>query len=157
MNFGFKTENGYCPSCKAFGRIWYIQDRESGTNNYEYALFSKSADKPKEYKFKNKSEIVNFLNDWKTEKEYDELIIQCNIGYHTIMNFTEVALLEKKGVRFRFDKTNNTLTELEEPRQETGFMPYLECLTMAKDILQKIYGKQQITLEEWLKEVEFDG
>ena len=151
MNFIFKTQNGSCPTCVAFGRIWYIQDREIGTNCYEYALYSKSAEPPKEYHFKTKRDVAKFLNDCKDNKAiYDELTTEYIISRQTVVECWETSMITKNGILYRFDKNKNTLTEIHESRQETGFMSYLACLNIAKDILQKTSVKQQMTLEEWI-------
>ena len=153
MNFIFKTQNGSCPTCVAFGRIWYIQDREIGTNCYEYALFSKSADKPKEYQFKTRSDVAKFLNDCEDDGAvYSELTMDYIISRQTRVGCWDSAIIEKNGVLYRFNKNKNTLTEIHESRQETGFMSYLACLNTAKDILQKTSIKQQMTLEDWMGE-----
>lgn len=154
MNFTFKSKDGFCPTCEAFGRIWYIQDREIGTNCYEYALFSKSADKPKEYQFKQRRDVAMFLNDCKNDNAiYDAITTEYIISRQTVVECWDSAIIEKKGSLYRFNKNKNTLTEISKSKQETGFMSYLACLNMAKDILQKTNVKQQMTLEDWMSEV----
>lgn len=83
----------------------------------------------------------------------DALTTEYIISRQTVVGCWDSAIIEKKGSLYRFNKNKNTLTEISKSKQETGFMSYLACLNMAKDILQKTNVKQQMTLEDWMSEV----
>ena len=143
MEFTFKSINGFCPSCKAFGRIWYIKDRCISNNVYEYALMSKELKTRPVYKFKKHAEIAKWLNKDESNCEYDELTIDIIINRHIVKDFTNMALIERDGIQYRFDKQANTLAVLPQYKQETGWHEkYTDCLKVAKEILQKMYEEQ---------------
>lgn len=150
MEFTFRAVNGFCPSCKAFGRIWYIQEKCISNNTYEYALMSKELKERPVYRFKNHAEIAKWLNKDEKEWKYDELTTDFLIHQYTVSDYTDMALIERDDIQYRFDKKKNTLTELPQSRRETGWHEkYNDCLKVAKAILQKMYEEQtgeQLTL-----------
>ena len=146
MKITFKSQNGFCPSCTLFGRIWFIQDKEIHTNTYEYCLMSKDANQPKTYAFKTKKEIAEFLNESKLQD--NEITINYIINRHITINCFDVALVKRGKEYFRYNKVRNTLTEVKEEQQETGYFPtYLECLRMAKEMLEQMEQQNQLTLD----------
>lgn len=138
--FRFSAKDGYCPSCSAFGRLWYIRDRYVGIREYEYCLMSVTEEEPMQYSFKNKGELAAWLNGDKKNTEYDDAVADFVISQHTDCrsNYYDTARLSFHDVDYIWDKKNNTLTEIQERRQETGwFDSYIECLIMAKEILKE--------------------
>ena len=143
MEFTFRSVNGFCPSCKAFGRVWYIKDRCISNNIYEYCLMSKELKERPVYRFKNHAEIAKWLNKDESNCEYDELTTEIIINRSTITNYADMALVERDNIQYKFDKRKNTLAELVQQKQETGWHEkYIDCLKVAKEILQKMYEEQ---------------
>lgn len=156
----FRAENGFCPKCEAFGRIWYIFERNIYGNKYEHCLMSMPIEEPDGLCFKNKKEIAAWLNGDKIEAgEYTDEMADYIINYNTVpgFNFAEKAMLEKDGVKYRYDREKNLLTEYREDKQETGYFDnYYDCLKAAKEILEnieKLQEKQtvQMTLDDILE------
>ena len=139
MNFTFNSKNGLCPSCKAFGRIWYIQDRYISSGNYEYCLMSLEEQKKPIQKFKDISKVAQWLNNDESDAVYDKTVAEYIISRSTIKAYSEVVLIEKDNVEYRLNKTQCTIQEIRQPRKETGWHDgYIECLKVAKEILQKL-------------------
>lgn len=138
----FREENGFCPKCKAFGRIWYIFGRNIYGNKYEHCLMSIPIEKPDGLSFKSKKEIAAWLNGNISETEkYTDETADYIINYNTVpgFNFADKAMLEKDGVKYRYEREKNLLTECREEKQETGYFDnYYDCLKEAKKILKKI-------------------
>lgn len=138
--FRFTAKDGYCPQCSAYGRRWYIRDRYVGLREYEYCLMSVSEEDPVQYSFKNKGELAAWLNGDKKNTEYDDAVADFVISQHINCNgnYSDRALLSLRDVEYIWDKRKNTLTEVQERRQETGwFDSYMECLIAAKEILEE--------------------
>ena len=130
--YSFSSKNGFCPSCKAHGRTWYIQDRYISGNIYNYCLMSASNEAPEILRFKNKKEIAVWYN-----KGDDDVTFRWHIPKRD--ECSNAALIVKDGVRYRYDKSSCTLTVIQESKQETGwFDSYRECLRAAKEILNYI-------------------
>ena len=143
MNFTFNSKNGLCPSCKEFGRIWYIQDRYISSGNYEYCLMSREEQAKPIQKFKDISKVAQWLNNDESNAVYDKAVAEYIINRSTINACSEVALIEKNNVEYRLNKTQCTIQEISQPRKETGWHDsYMECLKAAKEILQKLHVKQ---------------
>lgn len=152
MSYAFTSKNGFCPSCTAFGKIWFIKDKFIGGNDYEYCLMSKPISNPIQQKFKNKKDIARWLNDDKRKAEYDDMTAdyvisrQIKSGY----DFSDKAIVEKGNEKFIYDKLKNTMTAVVNPNKETGwFENYHECLKVAKEILINLEDEQfeQLTLD----------
>lgn len=142
--YRFTATNGKCPSCIAFGRKWYIQDRNAGGGEYEYCLMSVSTEPSKMLKFKSKKEVAEWLNDTHGIRSDD--IADYIISTKMLVNYQECVMLEKNDRRYRFHKKTNTLTELKKSVQETGYFErYNECLRIAKEILEK---KEKLQYEQ---------
>lgn len=132
--FVFQSKNGYCPECIAFGRKWYIQDRELYPGMYEYCLRSFALDDTEKKYFQSTSEVVAWFQGIETnvERETAEWIIK----RYSYLNTENAAILVKGGKTYRYDKKENSVTRVPEHRSETGwFSSYRECLQAAKDIL----------------------
>ena len=147
MKYAFRSENGSCPKHTAFGREYYIQDRYCGGDKYEYVLMSRPAEKPKAKHFKNKNEMVsNLLGTVIT----DEIAANLLLSQMTVYQCVSFRMLEQNGKKYVWDDTKNELRKCTEPKQETGYCDtYLECLNMAKGILEKEeqeYSELQLSL-----------
>lgn len=145
MEYTFKSQNGYCPQCVAFGRIYYIQDRYIGEGKYEYALMSGSLEKKIPRKYLNAEKMVSSL----IGSEYSDDIASVNLllSQMTFRRCGPYRLIEHDGIKYVWDELKKELREYTEPKQETGYCDtYLECLNMAKEILkakeQEINGTQ---------------
>ena len=135
MKYVFRSENGECPKCTAFGRVYYIQDRYIGGEKYEYALMSKPAEKPESKHFKDKNEMVGTLLGIVI---VDDIAANVYLGQMTLYQCGSLWMLERNGKRLIWDDTKKELREYTEPNQETGYCDtYLECLNLAKEILKK--------------------
>lgn len=144
MKYVFRSENGLCPKCTAFGRVYYIQDRYCGGDKYEYALMSKPVEKTETKHFKNKNEMVSSLLGTVIT---DEIAVNLTLSQMTIYQCGSLRMMDQNGKKYVWDETKKELREYTEPKQETGYCDtYLECLNMAKEILEKKeqdnYGKQ---------------
>lgn len=136
MKYVFRSENGLCPKCIAFGRVYYIQDRYCGGDKYEYCLMSKSADKTESKHFKNKTEMISSLIGTVIT---DEIAVNLLLSQITLFQCGSLRMLEQNGKKYVWNETKNELMEYTEPKQETGYCDtYLECLNMAKEILEKM-------------------
>lgn len=135
MKYVFRSENGGCPKCTAFGRVYYIQDRYLGGEKYEYALMSKSAEKPEPKHFKSKNEMVGSLLGIVIA---DHIAVNLYLNQMTVYQCGYLRMLEKNGKKYVWDEMKNELREYADPKQETGYSDtYLECLNMAKEMLEK--------------------
>ena len=147
MKYAFRSADGSCPKHIAFGREYYIQDRYCGGDKYEYALMSRPEENPKAKCFKNKNEMVSSLLDTIIT---DNIAANLLIGQMTVYQCVSFRMLEQKGKKYIWDETKNELREYVEPKQETGYYDtYLECLNMAKEILEKKeqeYSGMQLSL-----------
>lgn len=135
MNYVFRSENGYCPKCVAFGRLYYIQDRNIGGEKYEYALMSKPAEKMESTHFKDKNEMIGSLLGITIT---DNIAANIYLDQMTEYQCGNRRMLDISGEKFIWDDTRKELRKYTEPKQETGYCnTYLECLNMAKEILRK--------------------
>lgn len=140
MEYKFSSKNGYCPKCSVFGRTWYIQDREIGEGKYEYCLMSVTEDEPKKYEFQNKSDLAKWLNEDQSNAVYEAAVADMIISRWTDWraNYSDKALIVWHNTEYIYDKCKNTLTAIQERKQETGWHDsYHECLKVAKTILEK--------------------
>lgn len=138
MKFAFTSKNGFCPECTAFGRKWYIKDRHRYDNVYEYCLMSVPLSPPLVYQFKDKKEVALWLNGFDHLSEREEQLIGLYINRWIQADYGDLALVEKNGIQYRYDKAKNILTALPERRQETcWYDKYRECLADAKELLTK--------------------
>lgn len=136
MAFSFTSKDGCCPSCVAYGRKWYIQDRNAGLGLYDFCLMSVPTEKPVVHQFKSQKDLAAWLNDFHDYEEKDPWWTEYFIRRWAKTDYYDVALLEKNGVQYRWEKKTNTLTVLPTHRQETGwFTHYRECLAASKEIL----------------------
>lgn len=143
MRYVFRRKDGQCPECIAFGRRWYIQDRLLYGNVYEHCLMSVTTRPQQVLKFNEKVELVSWLNGFSEYREKDDWWIDWMIRRWTKIDYEEVALIEKDGVQYRYDKVQLTLTALPERRRESGwYESYRECVADAKAFLQKLSTKQ---------------
>lgn len=134
----FKSKNGYCPQCIAFGKVYFIQDRHIGGEKYEYALMSKSM-KTKIWIFPDAKKMISFLVG---EKITDDIAANLLISQMTIYQCNSRRMLEKDGVKYIWDSCQKELREFAEPKQETGYCStYWECLNLSKEILRKLEQK----------------
>ena len=144
MSFVFSSKNGCCLECIAFGRRWYIKDRHMYYDKYEHCLMSVTTDPQPVYRFSDKKELAGWLNNIETFSEREEKLIDLYYIPRWIKtDYGNLALIVKDGIQYRYDKEKNTLTVLPEHRQESPWYDkYRECLTDAKELLQKISEKQ---------------
>lgn len=143
MAFSFTSKDGCCPSCTAFGRKWYIQDRAAGLGCYDYCLMSVTTEKPTAYRFKNQKDLAAWLNGMEDYLEKDPWWTEYFIRRWAKIDYPDAALLEKDGIQYRWDKETNTLTVLPERRQESEwFTHYRECLSYAKAFLTDLNNNQ---------------
>ena len=135
MKYVFRSENGCCPKCTAFGRVYYIQDRYLGGEKYEYALMSKPAKNQESKHFKDKNEMVGSLLGIVTT---DDIAVNLYLNQMTVYQCGNLRMLERNGKKLIYDDTKKELREYTEPKQETGFCDgYLVCLIMAIEFLKK--------------------
>lgn len=136
-DYTFNSKNGSCPSCSAFGRKWFIQDKFFG-GSYQYCLMSVSEEPRTKYVFKTKEEFAKWLQDDKSDDEYSEEVTDYIIRRNLVHDYYNMASLVKNDKCYVYDKENLTLTPFLERKQETGWCDsYFECLNMAKEILRK--------------------
>lgn len=137
-SFVFTSRNGCCPECIAFGRKWFIQDRPYYGNTYEYCLMSVTLDAQPTYCFKDKKELADWLNGPFTFRKNEDFWTDFCISRWTKVDYNDVALIEKDGIQYRYDKEKITLTVIPERRQEScWYDKYRECLADAKEHLQQ--------------------
>lgn len=135
MDYVFKNERGYCPQCIAFGKVYFIQDRYIGGEKYEYALMSKPCNKKTGQKFQDAKKMVSYLVG---DDITDEITVNLLLSQMTIYQCGQYQMIEKDNKKYVWDGLKKELREYIEPKQETGFCnTYLECLSMAKEILKK--------------------
>lgn len=133
MKYVFKANDGLCPKCMAFGKIYFIQDRYIGAEKYEYVLMSRPTGRNAK-KFVDVNRMVNFLLG---ENLTDSIAINLILNQMTIYQSSTHRMLEKDGIKYVWDETQKELREYMEPKQESGYCDtYLECLNLAKKILQ---------------------
>lgn len=138
MKFTFTSKDGHCPECTAFGRKWYIKDRYLYDNVYEYCLMSIPISPPAIYQFQDKKAVALWLNGFDHLSEREEQLIDFYINRWIQADCSDMALVEKNGIQYRYDKVKNTLTSLPERRQEScWYDKYCECLADAKALLAK--------------------
>lgn len=136
-NYTFTAKDGHCPGCTAFGRRWYIQDKYIGGDKYEYALMSRSLAIEEPLVFLNKSHLAKWLNGDSSDRNYEDDVADFIISRHIYADIYNKALLYKDNVSYIYDKEKFTLIKTIEVKQETGWCStYLECLSMAKNILK---------------------
>lgn len=144
MAFVFTAKNGCCPECIAFGRRWYIMDRHLYGDTYEYCLMSVSTEPQPVYQFNSRRDLASWLNDIEDYTEKDEWWIDFFIRRWIRQDYADVALIEKNGIQYRYDKEKHTLTALPERRQEScWYEKYRECLAHSKEILRKMQSNSQ--------------
>lgn len=135
MKYVFKSENGCCPRCIAFGKVYFIQDRYLGGDDYEYALMSRSAKRKPPMQFAGRKELVSWLVN---DMICDDITANLLLSHMTLDRCSHRRMIENNGKKYVWDDESKKLWEYEEPSQETGFCEtYLECLNMAKEILRK--------------------
>lgn len=136
MEYVFKSENGYCPQCIAFGKVYFIQDRYIGGEKYEYALMSRDLAKRKFQKFTDAKKMVSSLIG---SEITDDIAVNLLLSQMTLYQIGSLRMIENDGVKYVWDSNNKVLREYVESKQETGYCnTYLECLNMAKEILKKM-------------------
>lgn len=96
------------------------------------------------YQFADKKALASWLNNIETFRKTDEAWIDLiYISRWIKIDYNDIALVEKDGIQYRYDKTANTLTILPKHRQESyWYDKYRECLAEAKELLHKISQKQ---------------
>lgn len=142
MEFVFSNKNGCCPECNAFGRKWYIMDRLLYDNVYEYCLMSMPLTPQPVYQFKDKASLAAWLNGSGDFSKHDDLWLDYFISRWIKDDCNDVALVEKDGIQYRYEKAHNILKALPERRQESGwYEKYRECLTDAKVFLKNKRAK----------------
>lgn len=135
MEYVFKSERGYCPQCIAFGKVYFIQDRYIDGEKYEYALMSRPVENKVRLKFQDTKNLVSFFFG---KDITDDIAINLLLSQITVYKCINYRMIEHDGVKYVWNSKTNELREYTEPKQETGYCnTYLECLTMAKDILTK--------------------
>ena len=140
MEYTFKSENGCCPQCIAFGKIYFIQDKYIGGEKYEYALMSKDLGKRKSKKFTDVKKMVSKLID---SEITDDIAVNLLLSQMTVRQSGSRRMIEHDGIKYVWDSEDKVLRGYVEPKQETGYCnTYLECLNMAKEILKKLEQEQ---------------
>lgn len=133
MEFSFTSKNGYCPECNAFGRKWYIKDRHIYGDTYEYCLMSMPLIPQPVYKFQDLHDVAAWLSGISDLARKEDLWLQYFISRWIKDDCGDVALVEKDGVQYRYEKENHLLKALPERRQEScWYDKYRECLADAK-------------------------
>lgn len=141
MEYVFKSERGYCPQCIAFGKVYFIQDRYIGGKKYEYALMSRPIEKKVGQKFQNVKKMLSYFvgNDIT-----DDIAANLLLSQMTVYQCSQYRMIEESGVKYVWDSQKKELREYTEPNQETGYCDtYLECLNIAKEILEKIERERE--------------
>lgn len=116
-------------------------DKNIYGNQYEYCLMSIPIEEPEGLCFKDKKEVAAWLNGKYGAEEYTNETADYIINYNTVFgfNYAKKAMLEKDGVKYRYDREKNLLTEYREGKQETGyFAKYNDCKRAAKEILENM-------------------
>lgn len=145
MGYVFRAKDGLCPECIAFGRKWIIMDRKLHDGHYEFSLFSIPIEKPPVYQFRDLKEVVCWLNDFDSLSEKEEPLLNYYLRRWIVADCYNLALIEKNGVQYRYDKGSFSLTKISERKQEIGwFSGYRECLWMAKEFLEKIEKEKRL-------------
>lgn len=146
MKFIFKPPySGFCPQCSAFGRRWYITERNiSNSDQYEYCLMSVSTEPENKYKFKNLRKVTEWIcNIEDLSKQDDWHIKNWFLSRYSKYEDYDTMLLEKDGIQYRLDKQTLIITQLHEHIQETGWCStYNECLNLAKEKLERMEKEQ---------------
>ena len=140
MKYVFRSQDGFCPQCIAFGRTWIIRDRHIYGNTYEYCLTSIPLDPPPKFHFRNKAEVAAWLNEMDDNQLFqeDEYWIDFYIRRWTVYSSGDNALIEKKGIEYRYNRKTNVVVQIPSERQETGWFPgYRECVSVATEILKR--------------------
>lgn len=141
MGYVFRAKDGLCPECIAFGRKWLIMDRNI-YGHYEFSLFSIPMEKPPVYQFRDLKEVVCWLNDFDSLSEKEEPLLEYYLRRWIVADYYTLALIEKNGIQYRYDKGSFSLSKLPERKQESGwFSGYRECLQYAKTILETFKEK----------------
>lgn len=139
MKFAFTSKNGSCPECRAFGRRWYIMDRNLYYDKYEHCLMSVTLEPQPKYQFRDKVELASWLNGFTNYQERDPWWTDHFISRYIKTDYSDMALIVKDGVQYRYEKEKNLLVVLPEHRREScWYDSYRECLTDAKELLQKM-------------------
>lgn len=134
----FRSKNGCCPQCIAFGKIYFIQDRHIGGEKYEYALMSKPI-KTKTWIFSDTKNMISFLAG---EEITDDIATNLYMSQMTVYQCSSRRILETNGVKYIWDSYQKELRKLVEPEQETGYCStYWECLNLSKEILKNLEQK----------------
>lgn len=144
MNYTFVSKDGFCPSCVAFGKRWFIKDRYIGGEKYEYALMSRLLEEKSPANFANVKEMVSSLVG---SEITDDIAVNLLLSQMTEYKCSSHRMIEYNDIKYIWNEERKELREYKEPKQETGYCnTYLECLNMAKEILKKreqeVYGTQ---------------
>lgn len=146
MKFTFKPPScGACPQCIAFGRRWYITERNiSNSDLYEHCLMSVSTEPQVTHKFQNLRKVTEWIcGIADLSKEDDWYIKNWYLSRYIKYEDSEAFLLEKDDIQYRLDKQTFIITQLHRHIQETGWCStYNECLNLAKEHLEKIKKEQ---------------
>ena len=135
MDYTFVSKDGFCPTCVAFGKKWFIQDRYIGGGKYEYALMSRPLEKKATTHFVNVKKMVSSIIGSEIS---DDIAANLLLSQMTEYQCDSYRMIENNGVKFVWDGKRKELREYTEPKQETGYCnTYLECLNIAKEILNK--------------------
>ena len=135
MNYTFVSKDGFCPSCVALGKRWFIKDRYIGGEKYEYALMSRSLEEKVPIHFTNIKMMVSNLVGLEIT---DEIAVNLLLSQITEYQCSSYRMIEYNDIKYIWNDERNELREYTEPKQETGYCStYLECLYMAKEILKK--------------------
>lgn len=88
--------------------------------------------------FKDKKAVALWLNGFDHLSEREEQLLDLYINRWIQADYGDLALVEKNGTQYRYDKVKNTLISLPERRQEScWYDKYRECLSDAKELLSK--------------------
>ena len=133
--YTFVSKNGFCPSCVAFGKRWFIKDRYIGGEKYEYALMSRPLEEKAPIHFMNiKMMVSNLVGSEIT----DDIAVNLLLSQMTEYQCSSHRMIEYNDIKYIWNDERKELREFTEPKQETGYCStYLECLNMAKEILKK--------------------
>lgn len=135
MDYTFVSKDGFCPSCVAFGKRWFIKDRYICGDKYEYALMSRPLEEKAPIRFTNvKMMVSNLVGSEIT----DDIAVNLLLSQMTEYQCSSHRMIEHNGIKYIWNNECKELREYKEPKQETGYCStYLECLNMAKEILKK--------------------
>ena len=118
MDYTFVSKDGFCPSCVAFGKRWFIKDRYIGGDKYEYALMSRYLEEKVPTHFANVKMMVSSLVG---SEITDEIAVNLLLSQITEYQCSSYRMIEYNDIKYIWNDERKELREYTEPKQETGY------------------------------------